>query len=108
MAMGREHRSHLSGKSQRGGNSIPPTKSVPSPVAAPVPHPNSCYSILGLFEEKFYSFHLKSVWHHLIPPATGTLSSATVKADQSTAESRSGGAADRWGHNYRLIFIFFS
>lgn len=34
------------------------------------------------------------------------LSSATVSADQSAAGSRSGGAADRWGHNYVLIFIF--
>ena len=105
--MGREHHSSFSGKSQQRSNSIPPAKSAPSPVAAPIPHPCTCYSILGLFKEKFYSFHLKSGWHHLILPAAGTLSSATVKADQSAAESRSGGATDRWGHNYILIFIFF-
>lgn len=34
------------------------------------------------------------------------LSSATVSADQSAAGSHGGGAADRWGHNYILIFIF--
>lgn len=77
----------------------PPAKSAPSPVAA---------ALFWVYLRKnSIVFHLKSVWHRLISSVTESLSFVTMKPDQSTAESHSAGAADRWGHNYILIFIFF-
>lgn len=55
---------------------------------------------MGLFRGKSHSIHLRSAWHHWIPPTAGTFSSVTVKADQNAAESCSGAAMDRWGPNY--------